>query len=289
MKIGFLIPALCVAPCAAFAPSGTVRTSIPSFGITAKRVCNKESFVRLNEQKVPFFAAMNEDKDAPSAEEEVELDAMTEAEEIEELVKKEMAKTKRMSNLRNEKGVDYAPWMNISEEDEAKIRQLMKEKTIARRARKLQEQTVKGNLYYDSQAQELSGTGLNTKIIDTDVELEWGTKSEVDCAGFVVRRRPAKTEEFSVLATYKDFGPLVSQGPQGGIYRFFDDTCTPGGWVYRVSEVSTNGQESDLCQCLVEVQTEDEQRAALFAGVGFAVLAVVAVVGGILLDPMNGK
>jgi hypothetical protein len=39
---------------------------------------------------------------------------------------------------------------------------------------------------------------------------------------------------------------------------------------------------------LVEVQTEDEQKAALIAGVGFAVFAVVAVVAGIALDPMQG-
>merc|ERR1719401_2316431 len=42
-------------------------------------------------------------------------------ETVEEMVEEEMKKTKRMSNLRNEKGVDYAPWMNMSEEDEERI------------------------------------------------------------------------------------------------------------------------------------------------------------------------
>lgn len=35
------------------------------------------------------------------------------------------------------------------------------------------------------------------------------------------------------------------------------------------------------------MQTEDEQKAALIAGVGIAVFAVVAVVAGIALDPMQ--
>merc|ERR1719343_1038533 len=38
-------------------------------------------------------------------------------ETVEEMVEEEMKKTKRMSNLRKEKGVDYAPWMNMSKND----------------------------------------------------------------------------------------------------------------------------------------------------------------------------
>ena len=69
-----------------------------------------------------------------------------------------------VSNLRNQNGVDYAPWMQISATDEAKIRQIVKEKAEARRKRKLQEQEVQGTLFLDSQAQELSGLGLKTKV-----------------------------------------------------------------------------------------------------------------------------
>ena len=64
-------------------------------------------------------------------------------------------------------------------------------------------------------------------------------------------------------------------------------TVTPGGWVYRITEEDNSGSSADICQCLVEVQTEDEQKAALIAGVGIAVFAVVAVVAGIALDPMQ--
>jgi len=230
---------------------------------------------------VPFFAA---DLD----EAEVDLNELTEEEEVELAVQAEMKKTRIVSNLRNANGVDYAPWMGISADDETKIRQLMKEKTAARRAREEQERSVSGNLYFDSQAQELSGTGLNYKVIDGQVELEWATKQERNTAGFIVKRRPAKTEEFTTLASYEDWGPLSSQGADGGIYRYLDETVSPGGWVYRITECDASGNNADLCQCLVDVQTEEEQRGAIIAGVGFAVFAIAAVVAGIALDPMGG-
>lgn len=229
--------------------------------------------------KLPFFASSSGEKEE-AVEETVDEDA-----ELEEMVAEEMAKTKKISNLRNANGVDYAPWMNMSAEDEEKIRSVMKEKAEARRKRQLQEKSVTGNLYYDSQAQELSGTGLTTKIIDGQVELEWATKSEKNTKGFIVKRRPAKTEDFSVIASYEEWGPLVSKGADGGIYRYLDTESTPGGWVYRVTECDNSGNEADLCQCLVEVQTEDEQKAALIAGVGIGVLMIGAVVAGLVLDP----
>ena len=43
----------------------------------------------------------------------VDYDSMTMEEEVEELVREELGKTSKMSNLRNENGVDYAPWMGI--------------------------------------------------------------------------------------------------------------------------------------------------------------------------------
>ena len=235
---------------------------------------------RLNmaEDPVPFFAS------APKG----ETEEMSLEEEVEELTKEEMKKGEFVSNLRNSKGVDYAPWMNISEADESKIRQVMKEKAEARRKREVQEKSVSGNLYLDSQAQELSGTGLNWKAIDGEVELEWATKTETNTKGFIIKRRPAKTEEFDVIATFENWGPLMSKGADGGVYRYLDTTSTPGGWVYRISECDNSGRESDLCQCLVEVQTDEEQRNALIAGVGIGILGIGAVVAGLVLDPYAG-
>jgi hypothetical protein len=206
----------------------------------------------------------------------------SEAEEIERLVQEELRKTKRMSNLRNAKGVDYAPWMNISEEDEKKIRQIMAEKAAARRKRQEQEQSVSGALLMDSQAQELSGVGLSYKIVGEDVQLEWATSRESNTKSFLVKRRAAKTETFQVLAE------LPSKGKDGGYYKFFDDKAGLGGWVYRVTEVENSGRESDISQCLVEVQSKEEQQGAIIAAAAFVTLLAGLVVAGVVLDPNGG-
>lgn len=264
--------------CTAFI-TPSAHTAKATFGVSSYRQ-EKACASALNNK--PFFASEPEETTAEPKE-------LTEEEEIEQMVQAELAKTRKMSNLRNEKGVDYAPWMNISEEDETKIRKIMKEKAVARRLRKEQEKSVSGNLYFDSQAQELSGTGLNAKILDEDVELEWATKSETDTAGFIIKRRAAKTEDFSTIASFENWGPLVSKGKDGGVYRYLDTEVPPGGWVYRISECDNAGNENDLCQCLVEVQTKEEQQAAVIAAVGIIVLGVLAVVAGLVLDPLNGS
>lgn len=274
--------------CTGFVPSKTTSFIVSSNGAVKS--------TRLYENKVPFFASEESPSTPAPAEPEesttegltIDYNAMTEEEEVESLVEEEMAKTVKVSKLKTRSGVDYAPWMNVSSEDEAKVRQLMKEKAAARRRRELEEKSVSGNLYLDSQAQELSGTGLNYKIIDGMVELEWATKTEKGTAGFRVKRRAAKTEDFNLIASYEDCGPLCSKGPDGGIYRYLDETVSPGGWVYRISEVDGNGGEADLCQCLLEVQTEQEQKAALIAGVGAGVALLGLVIAASVLDPYGG-
>lgn len=202
------------------------------------------------------------------------------------MVQEDIAKTNRMSNLRNEKGVDYAPWMKISKEDEDRIRAIMREKAIVRRKRQLEEQTVKGALLMDSTNQELSGTGLKPKIVDGDsVELEWATGSESEgTKGFIVKRRAAKTDDFETLASYETYGPLASKGADGGVYRYLDEKVPPGGWFYRITEVDGT-TESDLSQCLVEISTPEEQKTQLVALAGLITIAVAAVAAGILTDP----
>jgi predicted Fe-S protein YdhL (DUF1289 family) len=235
----------------------------------------------MGDEKTPFFAT-----DSSAEQGDLSLE-----EEIEILVQAERAKRTKYSKLKvggGADGADFAPWMNMSEDEEKKVYQLMKEKAEARRRRKEQERSVSGNLYLDSQAQELSGTGLNSKIRDGEVELEWATGQETNTKGFIVKRRPAKTDDFQVIASYQDWGPLASKGPEGGVYRYLDTTVEPGGWVYRITECDQQGAENDVCQCLVEVQTEGEQKAALVAAVGIVVLGIAAVAAGLLLDPMGG-
>jgi len=217
------------------------------------------------------------------------LDKLTMEEEIEELTQKEVRKMKRASNLRNSAGVEYAPWMNITPEAENEIKTVMKQKAEARRKRKDQEAGVSGALLMDSQAQELSGGGLNVKVVsENEVELTWATASETSTKGFEIKRRPARTDDFEVIASYKNWGPLASKGSDGGQYSYLDDQITPGGWVYRITECETNGSQNDICQALVDVQTAEEQRGAVIAAVGIVVLGIAAVAAGLILDPAGG-
>jgi len=225
----------------------------------------------------------------PSALSDDALDQMSMEDEIEITATEEIKKMKRASNLRNANGVEYAPWMNISPEEEAKIKAVMKQKAEARRKRKDQEAGVSGALLMDSQAQELSGGGLQCKVVsDNEVELSWATNSETSTKGFAIKRRQARTEDFEVIASYETWGPLASKGSDGGTYSYLDDGVSPGGWVYRVTECETNGSENDICQALVDVQTADEQRGALFAAIGIVVLGIAAFAAGIILDPVGG-
>jgi hypothetical protein len=253
-----------------------------SFGVAARG-----NVLKMAEDPVPFFAQSSEEPAPVEAAEKKDLDSLTLDEEVELYVEEEIQLTDKIAKLRNRNGAQYAPWINDDIQDE-RIRVIAKEKAEARRKRAEQEKEMSGNLFTDSQAQELSGTGLNYNVIDGQVELEWATKAETNTKGFVVKRRAAKTNDFTVLASYTEWGPLASQGVDGGIYRYLDESVTPGGWVYRISECDDTGSEADLCQCLVEVQTEQEQKAALIAGVGFGVFAIGAVVAGLVLDPYAG-
>mmetsp|Transcript_22010 Transcript_22010/g.47846 ORF Transcript_22010/g.47846 Transcript_22010/m.47846 type:complete len:295 (-) Transcript_22010:64-948(-) len=273
----------------AFAPSAS-KASVSNRMNVNDRSCATAPATCL--AALPFFAqeeTKEEEAEEATSEPVADLENMTMEEEVELLVQEELQKTKRMSNLRNGEGVEYAPWMGISEADENKIRSLMRDRTEARRKRQEEAQDVSGNLFRDSQAQELSGTGLSYKIINGEVELQWATKTEMDTKGFIVKRRAAKTNDYSVMASHADWGPLASKGKEGGVYRYLDSTATPGGWVYRISEEDNLGNEADVCQCLVEVETEEEQKGAVIAGVGFAVFAILAFVAGVALDPMNGN
>ena len=218
-----------------------------------------------------------------------DVDEASVEEEVERIFQEEKEKTLRMSRFSNEKGVEYAPWMNMSPEDEARIRTLAREKTVARKKRQIQEQNVRGSLLKDSTNQELSGTGLQYKIIDTDsVELEWSTDSEPDTKGYIIKRRASKTPDFVTIASYETFAPLNSKGPNGGTYRYLDENVGTGvSYLYRITEKEGNGDENDLSQCLVEIQSESEKRSQIFAIAGFGIAAVAVVAAGLFLDPVQ--
>ena len=68
----------------------------------------------MAEEPAPFFASSPEEP----------KETQTLEEEVDELTQVEVKKMKRASNLRNANGVDYAPWMKISADEEDKIRAL---------------------------------------------------------------------------------------------------------------------------------------------------------------------
>lgn len=209
-------------------------------------------------------------------------------EEVELMVQEEKTKTLRMSKMSGKNGVEYAPWMNMTPEDEARIRSIAREKTEARRKRQMQQQTVSGSLAKDSTNQELSGTGLRSKVIGGDsVELEWATGSEKNTKGFIVKRRATKTPDFVTIASYETHGPLATKGVDGGVYRYLDEGVGVGGWVYRITEKESSGQENDLSQCLVEIETAAEQKGQVLALAGFGIIALAALAAGTLLDPVQ--
>jgi hypothetical protein len=188
---------------------------------------------------------------------------------------------------------ELAKLQNISEEDERKIRAMARDKAEARRKRVVQEQNVQGTLLLDSQAQELSGSGIKSKIVPgsdgaLNVELEWATNNEGNTAGYIVKRRAGKTNDFSTLASYETYGPLASKGKEGGVYRYLDTTVPGiGGYVYRITEKERNGQENDLSQCFVDVQSREEQIGSKIALAVLGVVAVAAIAAGTLLDPVQ--
>ena len=208
--------------------------------------------------------------------------------DMEQLVEEELETQKKMGKFTNERGFQYAPWLDGGQ-DEQQIRQLLQEKENARQRRAEEEKETRGVLSSDSQAQELSGAGLRSKIIDgTMVELEWATANEKYTEGFLVKRRPVKTKEFQVIASYQDYGPLQSKGLDGGVYRYLDNSgLEPGGYFYRITECEVGGLENDLSQCLVELQTEEEQRGAVIAAIGVVAVLLVAVIAGAVLDPVQ--
>lgn len=265
-------------------------TAVHAFAPLAPR-CGKPFVVPtktvLADDKGGMFFASSDETQTPEATKTTKVDQSLE-EEVEEMVQKALKKNKIISNLRSERGNEYAPWMGITENDENEIRKIMRDKAEVRRRRRDEELTVRGALLKDSTVQELSGTGLKSKVVDgTSVELEWSTGAETSTKGFIIKRRAAKQPDFEVLASYETYGPLVSKGVEGGDYRYLDENVGYGSWFYRITECEESGLENDMSQCLVDVETDEEQRGAVLAAGAMALAAVAAVVAGSLLDPVQ--
>ncbi|CAM9421446.1 unnamed protein product [Phaeothamnion confervicola] len=186
----------------------------------------------------------------------------------------------------NQEGRSLAPWMEDQFDPENLARV---EESRKRRAAAAQERTKNavGALAEDPQQMELSGLGLKYKMVGGEIELTWKTGDETGNKGFVVQKRRAKTEEWVQVASYKDWAPLNSKGAGGGIYTFMDPSTEEGAWVYRISDVNSDGSKNDLCQALIDVQTPAEAMQVKLAVAGFALVVIGTVIAGATLDPMQ--
>lgn len=178
-------------------------------------------------------------------------------------------------NLLKPDGTPYAPWMTgVSVEYDNSV---IKSTTDA-----------KGRLGADPQRQELSGIGVDWKMLGDELELRWATGSEEGNVGFVVSRKTTKSDEWETVCDYRDAtAELQTKGASGGKYSFIVTDPSPGNWLYRISDVDSTGNRSDLSQCLVEIQSAEEGNIQKIALAVLLVVLAISVIGGLTLDPMG--
>lgn len=178
-------------------------------------------------------------------------------------------------SLFKEDGTAYAPWM--AGFPTSYNTEVIKSKSDAQ-----------GRLAADPQQSELSGVGLSYKLLGDEVELKWATGSEEGNIGFVVSRRAGRAAEWVTIADYKtNPGELVSKGPQGGAYSFLVTDAGTGTFVYRVSDVDSAGNKSDLAQCLIEIEAEEDTKVRLVALAALLGVLALAIFAGVSLDPLS--
>ncbi len=147
---------------------------------------------------------------------------------------------------------------------------------------------ARGKLAADPQLAELSGVGVAWKMLGDELELKWSTGSEEGNLGFVVSRRAGRDTQWKKVSDYVDApAELASKGPEGGTYSFLVTDARPGSWVYRISDVDSNGNFSDLSQTLVEIESEEDTKTRTIAlGILITVL-LIALAAGLSLDPLS--
>eukprot|EP00613_Pedinella_sp_CCMP2098_P069974 CAMPEP_0171908116 /NCGR_PEP_ID=MMETSP0993-20121228/7561_1 /TAXON_ID=483369 /ORGANISM="non described non described, Strain CCMP2098" /LENGTH=353 /DNA_ID=CAMNT_0012540591 /DNA_START=86 /DNA_END=1145 /DNA_ORIENTATION=+ len=207
-------------------------------------------------------------------------------EELETRKEGEMLAKKLRSNMYNEQGVAYAPWMVNQIDEEAYEAAKMMRKQRKMRQNKDEVETEGAYFNTDLQADELSGQGLKIKMVGDEVELIWRTAGEV-CLGYKVQKRLARTPAWDTVSSYEDWGPLQSKGTAGGTYSFLDPTSTEGDWIYRIVDVEEGGKSTVLCQAMIEVQSKGEKLIQTGTLGAFALLFAGFIALGMNLDPVQ--
>lgn len=194
---------------------------------------------------------------------------------------------KTRSNMYNENGVAYAPWMEQQVDEEAYLAAKGLRAMRKKAERDSQAQDEGAFMSTDLQRDEIAGSGLSYKLLGDEVELSWSTNIETDNVGYKVEKRAARTEDWITVASYEDWAPLNSKGPSGGEYRLLDPTSQLGDWIYRVVDVDRAGKTTLLCQVLVEVQSQGEKNFQIIMAGGFGAILLGFAAAGALLDPIK--
>jgi hypothetical protein len=209
-----------------------------------------------------------------------------EVEEMETRKEADALSKKLRSNMYNENGVAYAPWMinQIDEEayEAAKIMRKQRKAAIGRAAVE-----AEGAVFStDLQGDELSGQGMKFKFVGDEVELAWKTGGESNNIGYRVQKRAARSTEWVTVAS-ETLPALQSKGAAGGQYFFIDPTTSEGDWIYRIVDVENGGRTTVLCQALIEVKSKGEKTLQTVAIASFAVIFGAFCAAGYFLDPVQ--
>lgn len=199
----------------------------------------------------------------------------------------EIAKKKR-SNMFNENGVAYAPWM-VSQVDEEAIEIARARRAEEKRQARIKLQEAEGVVnILDAATSELSGMGLKAKVIDGEVELLWSTDSEEENKGFIVEKKRLGYSSWDECASYTSWSPLKSKGTLGGAYSYVDSEAEEGEFLYRIIAEQSDNSRQITCQVGITVETSGQQLQTKIV-VGFAVALFAGLLyAGNALDPIRG-
>lgn len=216
-------------------------------------------------------------------------DVLVDEEEAQIMESAEQIAKKKRSNLYNENGVAYAPWM-VRQVDEDAVATARATRAYEKRRERMKLEEKQGTVnILDSATSELTGLGLKAKVLsDEEVELVWSTDDEEANRGFLVERKAVGYSDWVEIASYTSWSPLKSKGTLGGAYKYVDATASEGEFLYRIVAEQSDNTRAIVCQVGVAVETGGQQLQTKIVVGLFAVLGLAALVGGALLDPIKG-
>eukprot|EP00599_Poterioochromonas_sp_BG-1_P011354 CAMPEP_0173156482 /NCGR_PEP_ID=MMETSP1105-20130129/14849_1 /TAXON_ID=2985 /ORGANISM="Ochromonas sp., Strain BG-1" /LENGTH=206 /DNA_ID=CAMNT_0014073351 /DNA_START=313 /DNA_END=929 /DNA_ORIENTATION=+ len=196
-----------------------------------------------------------------------EEDNIPENETEEEMYIRLKSKARKM--MFNSKGVPFAPWLMRQIDEDAIV------KDLVRKEKGLKREKTNANLLDRGEIE--ASEGMSWRMKGNQVELGWTTSNESGNKGFIVEKRPSYGGDFREVASFYEVNQLQTQGPAGGRYRYIDPSTAKGSWIYRVKDCDVSGSQNTLCQCFVEVQTEEESKFQGALTIGFVLAAVAGI------------